>query len=131
MGVLPPPIANQQTIPWHSCYTSIRGTWKHYSKVSGMLWEVQISKMANSLATFPSLLPRIADDLWFTLEKRLDDDAALTKEEEQYTALVRLPILSLLTFFVYFSWMKNKTLIIVLATLQIIFTVSWWSLLCM
>lgn len=81
--------------------------------------------MANSLATFPSLLPRIADDLWFTLEKRLDDDAALTKEEEQYTALVRLPILSLLTFFVYFSWMKNKTLIIVLATLQIIFTVSW------
>lgn len=82
-----------------------------------MLWEVQISKMANSLATFPSLLPRIADDLWFTLEKRLDDDAALTKEEEQYTALVRLPILSLLTFFVYFSWMKNKTLIIVLATL--------------
>lgn len=90
-----------------------------------MLWEVQISKMANSLATFPSLLPRIADDLWFTLEKRLDDDAALTKEEEQYTALVRLPILSLLTFFVYFSWMKNKTLIIVLATLQIIFTVSW------
>ena len=63
-----------------------------------MLWEVQISKMANSLATFPSLLPRIADDLWFTLEKRLDDDAALTKEEEQYTALVRLPILSLLIF---------------------------------
>lgn len=90
-----------------------------------MLWEVQISKMANSLATFPSLLPRIADDRWFTLEKRLDDDAALTKEEEQYTALVRLPILSLLTFFVYFSWMKNKTLIIGLATLQIIFTVSW------
>ncbi|KAM7443972.1 Anaphase-promoting complex subunit 15 [Porites harrisoni] len=45
--------------------------------------------MANSLATFPSLLPRITDDLWFTLEKRLDDDAALTKEEEQYTALCK------------------------------------------
>ena len=85
-----------------------------------MLWEVQISKMANSLTTFPSLLPRITDDLWFTLEKRLDDDAALTKEEEQYTALVRLPILSLLIFL----WIKNKTLIIVLGTLQILFTVS-------
>ena len=69
-----------------------------------MLWEVQISKMANSLATFPSLLPRIADDLWFTLEKRLDDDAALTKEEEQYTALVRLPILSLLILLLIFLW---------------------------
>lgn len=77
-----------------------------------MLWEVQISKMANSLATFPSLLPRIADDLWFTLEKRLDDDAALTKEEEQYTALVRLPILSWLIFLLIFLWIKNKTLII-------------------
>ena len=89
-----------------------------------MLWEAQISKMANSLATFPSLLPRIADDLWFTLEKRLDDDAALTKEEEQYTALVRLPILSLLIFLLIFLWIKNKTLIIVLGTLQILFTVS-------
>lgn len=78
-----------------------------------MLWEVQISKMANLLATFPSLLPRITDDLWFTLEKRLDDDAALTKEEEQYTALVRLPILSLLIFLLIFLWIENKTLIIV------------------
>ena len=44
--------------------------------------------MATSTTTFPSLLPRVADDLWFTLEKRLDDDAALSKEEEEYAALV-------------------------------------------
>ena len=44
--------------------------------------------MATFSVTFPSLLPRVADDLWFTLEKRLDDDAALTKEEEEYAASV-------------------------------------------
>lgn len=44
--------------------------------------------MATVSATFPSLLPRVADDLWFTLEKRLDDDAALSKEEEEYAASV-------------------------------------------
>ena len=44
--------------------------------------------MATSSATFPSLLPRVADDLWFTLEKKSDDDAALTKEEEEYAASV-------------------------------------------
>ena len=44
--------------------------------------------MATTSATFPSLFPRVADDLWFTLEKKLDDDAALTKEEEEYAASV-------------------------------------------
>ena len=44
--------------------------------------------MATSSATFPSLLPRVADNLWFTLEKKSDDDAALTKEEEEYAASV-------------------------------------------
>ena len=44
--------------------------------------------MATSSATFPSLLPRVADDLWFTLEKKSDDDAALAKEEEEYAASV-------------------------------------------
>lgn len=48
--------------------------------------------MATSSATFPSLLPRVADDLWFTLEKRLDDDAALTKEEEEYATSVRFTL---------------------------------------
>ena len=64
-------------------------------KVSGIfLWEVQNAqfKMAAPSATFPSLLPRLTNDLWFTLEKRLDDDAALIKEEEEYAALVRLTV---------------------------------------
>ncbi|EDO35426.1 predicted protein [Nematostella vectensis] len=38
------------------------------------------------MAAFPSLLPRPTDDLWFCLEKRLDDDAILVKEEEEYAA---------------------------------------------
>ena len=50
--------------------------------------------MATSSVTFPSLLPRVADDLWFTLEKKSDDDAALTKEEEEYAASVRLNLSS-------------------------------------
>lgn len=41
------------------------------------------------MAVFPSLVPRLADDLWFSIDKRLDDDAALTKEEDEYTAQVR------------------------------------------
>lgn len=45
-------------------------------------------KMTTSSAIFPSLLPRVADDLWFTLEKKSDDDAALTKEEEEHAASV-------------------------------------------
>ena len=45
------------------------------------------SKMAT---TFPSLLPRLSDDLWFSLDKRLDDDAVLTKEEKEYIASVCL-----------------------------------------
>ena len=45
--------------------------------------------MATSSATFPSLLPRVADNLWFTLEKKSDDDAVLTKEEEEYATSVR------------------------------------------
>lgn len=44
--------------------------------------------MATSSATFPSLLPRVADNLWFTLEKKSDDDAVLAKEEEEYAASV-------------------------------------------
>ena len=44
--------------------------------------------MATFSTVFPSLLPRVADDLWFKLEKRLDDDAALAKEEEEYAASV-------------------------------------------
>ena len=56
--------------------------------LDGFRGSFKISKMATSSATFPSLLPRVADDLWFTLEKKLDDDAALTKEEEQYAASV-------------------------------------------
>lgn len=40
------------------------------------------------MAVFPSLLPRLTDDLWFSVDKRLDDDAILTKEEEEYTAHV-------------------------------------------
>lgn len=44
--------------------------------------------MATFSTAFPSLLPRVADDLWFKLEKRLDDDAALAKEEEEYAASV-------------------------------------------
>ena len=47
-----------------------------------------IANMATFTAAFPSLLPRVADDLWFTLEKRLDDDAALSKEEEDHAASV-------------------------------------------
>ena len=52
--------------------------------------------MATSSATFPSLLPRVADNLWFTLEKKSDDDAALTKEEEEYAASVCLCVLEFL-----------------------------------
>lgn len=40
-------------------------------------------------ATFPSLLPRVADNLWFTLEKKSDDDAVLAKEEEEYAASLK------------------------------------------
>ncbi|XP_031550017.1 anaphase-promoting complex subunit 15-like [Actinia tenebrosa] len=36
------------------------------------------------MAVFPSLLPRLTDDLWFSVDKRLDDDAILAKEEEEY-----------------------------------------------
>ncbi|KAK3752597.1 hypothetical protein QZH41_018793, partial [Actinostola sp. cb2023] len=38
------------------------------------------------MAVFPSLLPRLSDDLWFSIDKRLDDDAILAKEEEEYNA---------------------------------------------
>ncbi|KXJ28454.1 anaphase-promoting complex subunit 15 [Exaiptasia diaphana] len=38
------------------------------------------------MAVFPSLVPRLSDDLWFSIDKRFDDDAALTKEEDEYTA---------------------------------------------
>lgn len=51
-------------------------------------YSYKMAMMATVSATFPSLLPRVADDLWFTLEKRLDDDAALSKEEEEYAASV-------------------------------------------
>ena len=74
----PSPIAFSRGILYASyikCLTDFVGVSKHL-------------KMATSSATFPSLLPRVADDLWFTLEKKSDDDAALTKEEEEYAASV-------------------------------------------
>lgn len=50
---------------------------------------VKVFNMATFSTAFPSLLPRVADDLWFKLEKRLDDDAALAKEEEEYAASLK------------------------------------------
>jgi len=44
------------------------------------------------MAVFPSLVPRLADELWFSIDKRLDDETLLAKEEEEYTAQVRRAI---------------------------------------
>ena len=37
---------------------------------------------------FPSLLPRVADSAWFSVDRPCDDDSELTKLEEEQQALV-------------------------------------------
>jgi hypothetical protein len=49
--------------------------------------------MAGVGPLFPSLLPRIADALWFNVDKPYDDDTELTKLEEEHQAIVRTPFL--------------------------------------
>ena len=70
--------------------------FKLHEGSNGFRGSFKTSKMATSSATFPSLLPRVADNLWFTLEKKSDDDAALTKEEEEYAASVCLCVFEFL-----------------------------------
>ena len=38
---------------------------------------------------FPSLLPKVADPLWFNVDKPCDDESELTKLEEEHAAWVR------------------------------------------
>ena len=37
---------------------------------------------------FPSLLPKVADPLWFNVDKPCDDESELTKMEEEHAAWV-------------------------------------------
>ena len=37
---------------------------------------------------FPSLLPKVADPLWFNVDKPCDDESELTKLEEEHAAWV-------------------------------------------
>ena len=38
----------------------------------------------------PSLLPQLADQLWFPVDRKLDEDCLLTKEEDAYLEKVLL-----------------------------------------
>ena len=38
---------------------------------------------------FPSLLPKVADPLWFNVDKPCDDESELTKLEEEHAAWVK------------------------------------------
>ena len=41
---------------------------------------------------FPSLLPKVADPLWFNVDKPCDDESELTKLEEEHAAWVRVKL---------------------------------------
>ena len=46
--------------------------------------------MEFQITNFMNPLPRLCDNEWFSLDERLDDDALLTQEEEDYKFMVKL-----------------------------------------
>ena len=38
---------------------------------------------------FPSLLPKVADTLWFNVDRPCDDESELSKLEEEHTSWVK------------------------------------------
>lgn len=44
--------------------------------------------MAFQTTNFVDPLPKLSESNWFSLNERFDDDALLTKEEEEYKLLV-------------------------------------------
>jgi hypothetical protein len=45
--------------------------------------------MAFQMTSFINPLPRLSDTEWFSLDERLDDDALLTQEEDEYKFMVQ------------------------------------------
>ena len=44
--------------------------------------------MAFQMTNFVNPLPRLSDTEWFSLDERLDDDALLAQEEDEYKFMV-------------------------------------------
>ncbi len=49
---------------------------------------LQDAKMAFQMTSFINPLPKLSDTVWFSLDERLDDDALLTQEEDEYKFMV-------------------------------------------
>ena len=51
-------------------------------------------KMAFQETNFMNPLPRLFDNEWFSLDERLDDDALLAQEEDEYKFMVHTLVFS-------------------------------------